>query len=88
MQTSTRLNKRSFEEFLDSLDKELPPLGKEKLLSDMRQDLANTGTERKVHHEASAMRLNPRVKWTRQIVQVKPCFVPMWKTLRVDLLLY
>ena len=41
VQTSTKTDSRSFEIFLDSLDKELPRLAKEKLLSDMRKDLAD-----------------------------------------------
>ena len=40
VQSSTKTDTRSFEVFLDSLDKELPRLVKEKLLPAMRKDLA------------------------------------------------
>ena len=47
VQNSTKTDNRCFEIFLDSLDKELPRLVKEKLLSDMRRDLAERTAIRK-----------------------------------------
>ena len=47
VQNSTKTDSRCFEIFLDSLDKELPRLIKEKLLSDMRKHLADRAAMRK-----------------------------------------
>ena len=47
VQTSTKTDNRCFEIFLDCLDKELPHLVKEKLLPDMRRDLAERASIRK-----------------------------------------
>ena len=47
VQNSTKTDSRCFEIFLDCLDKELPRLVKEKLLPDMRRDLAERASIRK-----------------------------------------
>ena len=54
VQNSTKTDSRCFEIFLDCLDKELPRLIKEKLLPDMRRDLAERASIRKAVVPAAA----------------------------------
>ena len=62
VQNSTKTDSRCFEIFLDSLDKELPRLVKEKLLPGMRKDLADRAIMRKAVIPVSRSQLNSAVE--------------------------
>ena len=61
VQNSTKTDDRCFEIFLDCLDKELPRLVKEKLLPDMRRDLAERTSIRKAVVPAAGFKTHQKL---------------------------